>query len=85
MHSPEYTKKIKALLVARQELDDSLARCVYAFRNGRKPDTEQLETFKRSFNEALAILEPVEEDKRLSYLEAVADGMPEDHDWQQYK
>lgn len=57
MHSPEYTKRIKDLLAARKDLDDSLARCVYQFRNGRRPDGVQLEIAKQAFNEAMKILE----------------------------
>lgn len=57
MHSPQYTQKIKDLLAARKDVDDALNRCVYAFRNGRKPDSIQLEIAKQAFTEALTILE----------------------------
>lgn len=61
MHSPEYTQKIKDLLFERKVMDDSLARCVYAFRNGRKPSTIELNLAKESFTNMVNILEKQEE------------------------
>lgn len=57
MHSPEYTKKIKELIAAKNEAETKLARGLARFRTGMKPSPEDIEDAKRAFTEAISILE----------------------------
>ena len=63
MHSPEYTKSIKALLQARETLTLNMNSAVYQFRNGRQAYPEHIEAMKKAFNEALSILESTQKEQ----------------------
>jgi hypothetical protein len=57
MHAPEYTAQIKALIAAKDETEACMKRALYQFRNGRKPNPDDIADAKRSFAAAIEILE----------------------------
>ena len=61
MHSPDYTKRIKALIAAREELDVNTKRILFQFRTGSRVNPLDVDDAKLAFTNFMAVLEPTEE------------------------
>lgn len=57
MHSPEYTARIKALIAAKEEAEENMKRVLFQFRNGRRPNPEDITDARNKWAEALDVVE----------------------------
>lgn len=60
MHAPEYIKRIKALITAKDKTEENMKRILFQFRNGRKPNPVDIEDARKAFNDFLTVLEEQE-------------------------
>lgn len=57
MHTPEYTAKIRDLIVAKDAEEALAYLALYRFRNGWRVDAETISSMRDNFEAMVAILE----------------------------